>query len=209
MDNQDKKTFQDFFNEGMENIVSTAFPQLSKFVSFDRDKQNDEDKAASSVSETENENGTPNRRRRASQNTVAAEMVVDGLDAIDQRLRTQSIVLVSSLEQQTITNQFLSRIVDGGAGGVGNGSGGSLDHANDMPGGSSILKLIKKGIGKLFGGAAPEGAEAVGGLLGAGAATTAGVAAAAAAAGYGLYKNGPKPKRDYPIFQRAWRQWAS
>jgi hypothetical protein len=178
--NSDSKTFQEFMAEGMESMTKTAFPQLSKFMDFSREKMKNEDKTSDSISSSEDDIGTPNKRRRksASADTVANEMVLDSLGAIDERLKVQSIVLVSQLEQQTITNQLLGRLAAGGGGfgavggGSGGGSGGGVaDAALEAAGGASIGNFIKSWGTKLLGGAAsllmsPAGALAAGGVAG-------------------------------------------
>jgi hypothetical protein len=175
----DNKTFEQYFNEGLKNVASTAFPQLSKFMSFDGNKKKDEDKASDSVDEQEEED-TPRKRNKKSVNAVANEMVLDALGGIDERLKVQSIVLVSQLEQQTITNQLLGRLAlsGGGAGGAGGTSGGSVtDAVVEAVGGASMVNFIKSWGTRILGGAV--------GML---AAPEIALGAVGAAAGYGAYK---------------------
>jgi hypothetical protein len=184
--NSDNKTFQEYMAEGMENMTKTAFPQLSKFMDFSREKMKNEDKASDSISSSEDDIGTPNKRRRksASADMIGGEMVLDSLTAIDERLKVQSIVLVSQLEQQTITNQLLGRLAAGGGGfgagggGSGGGSGGGVaDAALAAAGGASIINWLKTAGKAVLGGAAsllmsPGGALAAGGAAGVAAAET-------------------------------------
>lgn len=162
MSDETPASFQQFFSEQVENLTKTAFPQLSKFIDLSTAKQ-DEDKAATKVSNAEDDTGTPNRRR-SSQNGIANEQVLDGLTDISDKLKIQSIVLVSQLEEQTKTNQILSRLADGG-GGVGGSSGGNVGadavkDAMDVAGAKSVGNFIKSFGSKLLGGAsallAPE-----------------------------------------------------
>ena len=162
MADDNKATFREFMAEQMEGMTKTAFPQLSKFMDFSRDKAANEDKASSKADAAEDDIGTPNKRRRksGSADMIGGEMVLDSLTAIDERLKVQSIVLVSQLEQQTITNQLLTRLTmgggmgGGGAGGSGSGGGGNVaDAALEAAGGASIGNFIKSWGTKLLGGA--------------------------------------------------------
>ena len=149
----DESGFHKFFSDQVESLTKTAFPQLSKFMDFSSSKEQNEAKASDSVSSSENDIGTPNRRK--SGGSVANEMVLDSLTGIDERLKVQSIVLVSQLEQQTITNQLLNRLTVSGLG-SGGGAGGNSNTPNipDIPGEKSIGNYIKTWGKKLLGGAA-------------------------------------------------------
>jgi hypothetical protein len=125
-------------NDFGESIIQTAFPQISKFISSDKAKG--EDRASSKVSDIE-DRGTPNRR--SSQNSVNSEMISDSLDAIEDRIKTGNIILVSQLEQQTQTNKLLGQLIGNGSGMGGNGSGSS----GGSGGGSSILGEIGDALG--------------------------------------------------------------
>lgn len=172
------KSFEEFFRDGMSDVAKVAFPTLGKLMDFSKKK--DEDKATDSADDAEDDIAAPKKRKKATVNAVANEMVLDSLEAIDERLKVQSIVLVSQLEQQTITNQLLNRLAASGTGmGGGSSSGGSsvLDTVTEAVGGASIGNFIKTWGTKLLGGAAA--ALAAPEVL---------IGAAGAAAGYGLYK---------------------
>lgn len=164
----DDKSFQDYFAEGREDMTRKAFPALSKFMDFSKEKAKTEDKASDEIEETEAD--TSRKRSKKSVNAVANEQVLDGLEDISEKLKIQSIVLVSQLEQATITNQLLSRLTTDGGGGGGfgggrgssaSGGGGVVDTAVEAAGGASIWNYVKN-LGKtLLGGAA--GAAALGG----------------------------------------------
>ena len=131
-----KQSFNDFFAEGMSNLSKAAFPQLSAFMDFSKEKQKDEDRSSGSANDAEENLRTPNGKRSGG-NSIANEMVLDSLGAIDERLKVQGIVLVSQLEQQTQQTQLLQRLASSGMGG---GSGGAFGGA----GGGGILKTAEE-----------------------------------------------------------------
>jgi hypothetical protein len=168
--NDENKSFEQYFNEFSKSLAQTAFPQLSKFMSFDSSKKQDEDRASKSVDDQEEED-TPRRRANKSVNAVANEMVLDALGGIDERLKIQSIVLVSQLEQQTLTNQLLNRLASDGSGFGGGGAGGGnkvVNAVEDAVGGAAIWNFVKT-MGKTVlggaGAAAGLGAAAAGSLI--------------------------------------------
>jgi hypothetical protein len=168
--NEDK-TFEQYFNEFSKSLAQTAFPQLSKFMSFDTSKKQDEDRASKSVDDQESAD-RPRSSSNKSVNAVANEMVLDALGGIDERLKVQSIVLVSQLEQQTLTNQLLNRLATegGGFGGGGNsrpGNGGGGGPGLFDAVGSYIKSAGAAVLGGLstFGGAALTAGAAAGSLI--------------------------------------------
>jgi hypothetical protein len=122
-DKNTKQTMTEFFSSSTEESL-TAFPALSKFMDFSADKKNDEDKASDSAKSSEETLRSSNGKRGGGNNSVLNEQIVDSLDSIGDRLKVQSIVLASSLEQQTRTNQILNRL--GGSGNAVGGSGGGI-----------------------------------------------------------------------------------
>jgi hypothetical protein len=163
----DAGNFNNFFND--RDFVTQTFAPLAKF--FSDVKRDDAAKANESMNA--NESRTPNG---SSQNSLGNELILTSLDAIEDRLKTQSIVLVSSLEQQTKTVQLLERMTatrsEGGSAGGGHGGGGNgggwlstaLHAAEDYLGVKALGSFLKSSGTKVMGGAA-EGAAA--GLAGA------------------------------------------
>jgi hypothetical protein len=82
----EEKKFSEYLQEFGNDIIKTSFPQISSFLA---DKKADEDKASSKISDTEDK---PSSSRRGNSSSVANEMVLDSLGAIDERLKVQSIV---------------------------------------------------------------------------------------------------------------------
>ncbi len=146
---EDQSKFEQFFNNS--DTVSTSFPALK---AFSGDGRQNEERATATADNAENNLG-----RNSSQNSIVSEQLLDSLDNIEQRLKSQGVVLQSSLEQATQTNQLLNRIA-GSAGGVG-GNGGSIGGGvgDGIIGGiigavgGAVVNFIKSGGKALLGGA--------------------------------------------------------